>query len=287
MEKHRKRSAGRPRRKNWIAAALLLLVLAALVLDSRVHLQVTVRELSFDRLPAGMDGLRVVHLSDLHGMEFGRDNSRLTELVRLQRPDLIALTGDLAEHEGHLPAVESLLRGLAPLAPVYYVSGNHEWAGGVLPQVKALMERYGAVCLENEFFPFEKNGASILIAGVEDPNGWADMIRPDALAASLRARYPDTFVLWLGHRNYWVKRYGTLPVDLILCGHAHGGVVRLPLIGGLLNTDVSFGAEYEAGVYSSGSFLMEVSRGLGNSIPIPRFLNRPEVVTLILRSGSA
>ena len=92
-------------------------------------------------------------------------------------------------------------------------------------------------------------------------------------------------MLWLGHRNFWVKKYPELPVDLILSGHAHGGVIRLPGIGGLLNNSHSFGAEYEAGVYAGERFKMVVSRGLGNSVPVPRLFNRPELVTVVLKSA--
>ena len=113
------------------------------------------------------------------------------------------------------------------------------------------------------------------------------MIKPDALAEQLRQEYPEEFVLWLGHRNYWAEKYPSLPVDLILSGHAHGGIVRLPGIGGLLNVNHSFGAEYESGVYQGERFQVVVSRGLGNSIPVPRFLNRPELVKIILHCGQS
>ena len=76
--------------------------------------------------------------------------------------------------------------------------------------------------------------------------------------------------------------YNDIGTDLILCGHGHGGIIRLPFVGGLLNVNRSFGAEYESGVYQTPHYRMVVSRGLGNSIPIPRLFNRPEVVTVTL-----
>lgn len=157
----------------------------------------------------------------------------------------------------------------------------------MLPALRELLDSYGVVRLENQYLPVLRDGAQIIVAGAEDPNGRADMIRPDALAEQLRQEYPGEFVLWLGHRNYWVERYPSLPVDLILSGHAHGGIVRLPGIGGLLNVNHSFGAEYESGVYPGERFQMLVSRGLGNSIPVPRFLNRPELVKIILHCGQS
>ncbi len=285
MNDRQKRPAKKARRLEWAALAALLLFSAWAVEDSKLHLQLSCYELSFARLPAALDGLRIVQLSDLHGVVFGRDNRRLAELVRLQQPDLIALTGDLASDEKELPAVESLLEGLSGLAPVYYVHGNHEWAGHIIPQIDALMDRYGVIRLSNEYRSFEENGASLTVAGAEDPNGPADMIPPAALAAALRRAQPEDFILWLGHRNFWAEKYPELPVDLVLSGHAHGGIVRLPGIGGLLNVKHKFIADHEAGVYETGSYRMVVSRGLGNSVPVPRLFNRPEVVTVVLHSS--
>ena len=277
------------KKKTLFACAVLALVLTGtgLVLDSRYGLQVTEYHLYFDSLPAQFEGFCVVQLSDLHGSVFGKDNSRLAALVREQEPDLIAMTGDFAEDESQLPATRSLLSGISDCAPIYWVNGNHEWVKGVLPALRELLDSYGVVRLENQYLPLERDGARIIVAGAEDPNGWADMIKPDALAELLREEYPEEFVLWLGHRNYWVKKYPALPVDLILSGHAHGGIVRLPGIGGLLNVNHSLGAEYESGVYQGERFEMVVSRGLGNSIPVPRFLNRPEVVRIILHCGQS
>ena len=113
-----------------------------------------------------------------------------------------------------------------------------------------------------------------------------DAIVTPELAARLRGEYPDDFVLWLYHRNDTLTGFPGLPVDLVLSGHAHGGIVRLPFIGGLLDVHRRLGAEYEKGVYEEGSTVMIVSRGLGNSIVVPRFLNRPELVCVTLSIDS-
>lgn len=265
-------------------AALLLLAAVCVVCDSKYDLQLTEYEISSDRLPKELDGFRIVQLSDLHGSTFGKDNERLVKLVAEQQPDLIVLTGDFAGSKEQLPTLDSLLRGISGLAPVYYINGNHEWAGGCVEPVRSIMEKHGVKYLSNQYEALEAGGGRIVIAGAEDPNGRADMLKPQALAEQLRRDYPEDYVLWLGHRNYWVEQYPELPVDLILSGHAHGGIVRLPVVGGLLNTDHSLGAEYEAGLYYSGGYCMLVSRGLGNSIMIPRIFNRPELVSIVLRS---
>ena len=271
------------RKKTLLCAAALLLAAAVCIsIDSKYNLELTEYTLGFERLPANFEGFKIVQLSDLHGMSFGKDNSRLVKLVAEQEPDIIVLTGDMAENEKQLRALESLMRGISDVAPVYYVSGNHEFSYKYIDEVRALMEKWGAESLENEYKQIFRGGEAIVIAGVDDPNGRADMIKPDALAARIRGEYPEDFVLWLGHRNYWVERYPGLPVDLVLISHAHGGIVRLPFIGGLFSTAHGLMATYEKGLYEGDEFIMAVSRGLGNSVPAPRFLNRPEIVSIIL-----
>lgn len=266
--------------------AALMLIAVVLVLDSRYRIQLSRYELSFADLPESFDGCRIVHISDLHGMSFGRDNRRLAELIRRQQPDIIAYTGDIAGAEGDLSAVEPLLKELDGLCPAYYVNGNHEWADGCVEEIEALMERYGVRCLSNEIELLYRGEDSIAIIGAEDPNGRADMMTPWELSLQAGELYSGKFMLWLAHRNDYIKMYPDIGTDLILSGHAHGGIVRLPLVGGLLNVNRRLGAEYESGLYYSGHYIMEVSRGLGNSIPIPRFLNRPELVTIELRTKS-
>ena len=266
--------------------AALILIAVVLVLDSRYRIQLSRYELSFADLPESFDGCRIVHISDLHGMSFGRDNRRLAELIRRQQPDIIAYTGDIAGAEGDLSAVEPLLKELEGLCPAYYVNGNHEWADGCVEEIEALMERYGVRCLSNEIELLYQGEDSIAIIGAEDPNGRADMMTPWELSLQAGELYSGKFMLWLAHRNDYIKMYPDIGTDLILSGHAHGGIVRLPFVGGLLNVNRSLGAEYESGLYYSGHYIMEVSRGLGNSIPIPRFFNRPELVTIELRAKS-
>lgn len=272
-------------KKKLIAAAAATALLAgALVLDSRFNIDVTEYELEFESLPAEFDGFKIALVSDLHGWSFGKNNIRLAKLINAAQPDLIAITGDMVSHPDDMQAADNLLCGIKGTAPIYYINGNHEWGGKLTERMKTLMEKYGARCLSNEYEPFTKGSASILICGAEDKNGPADMIKPYELAEKLREEYPEDFVLWLYHRNDTILNYPKLPVDLVLSGHAHGGIIRLPFVGGLLDVRASFGAEYESGLYRLGELNLLVSRGLGNSVPIPRFLNRPELPVITLRA---
>lgn len=277
------------RKRGLIIAGVLvglLLLLALCVADSKYNFEQTEYKISSAALPEEFSGFRIVQISDLHGSRFGAENRRLVEAVIAQKPDLIALTGDLITTGADLPAAEELLRGIAGVAPTYFVCGNHEWGSGCVGEMTALMERYGVERLSNEYEPLERGGARMIVAGAEDPNGRADMPRPDEFIEGLRREYPEDFVLMLGHRNFWVQQYPELPVELILSGHAHGGIIRLPFVGGLLDVQHRLGAQYEKGLYASGSYVMAVSRGLGNSIIVPRLFNRPEIVTIVLESAA-
>ncbi len=267
---------------------VIIAFIALLLLDSRYRLVTTEYELSYSKLPESFDGYRIVQLSDLHMKDFG---DKLPELVAEQKPDIIVLTGDFlnmraAETEGsQTEKLKPLLAGLVKIAPCYFVSGNHEWASGEMGELTALLSELKIKYLRNEFVLLDKGNDSIILAGVEDPNGPADMMKPDELAKIMAQNYPDKYKLLLAHRNDLMTKYPKLPVDTILCGHAHGGIVRLPFAGGVFGTQMDLFPKYDAGVYNEGNYDMVISRGLGGySIP-PRFLNNPEVVTVILKKA--
>lgn len=281
------------RRRRWPRrVALTLVILAALALFGYWQcwgLQVTETEVTLSALPAGFDGLRIVHLSDLHGHEYGQDSETLTALVAEQEPDLIVITGDLIDRESQLDRLPALIDRLTAIAPVYYVTGNHEWAAGAGRSVKALLREHGATVLDNRYVLLERGGDTIVLAGVDDPNGLADQKTPEALYQELQAEYPGAFTLLLAHRNTLFSRYAAAGYDLVLSGHGHGGIVRLPFTDGLIGTDRRLFPTRTAGVYREGESTLFVSRGLGsNTTPIPgfRLFNRPDLAVLTLRCGS-
>ena len=266
----------RKRRALTFAALIVLALLGAGMLLSKYGLGVTRLELGLEGLPEGFDGFRIVQLSDLHGSRFGEGNARLIEKVRAEEPELIALTGDFLDEgktERELPELEALVRELAAIAPVYFVSGNHDWASGEAYTLFETLEAAGAVCLRNEYLRLERGGDSIVLAGVDDPNGPAEMAEPDEFVAQLRKEAPEDFVLLLAHRAYWAEKYPELDVDLILCGHTHGGVVRLPFVGGLAASNMGLFPEYDAGLFELPGYTLS------------RFLNTPELVSITLRPG--
>ena len=276
------------RRRRTAALILLLLValgLAALYRSNRV-LSTEAFTFSSPRLPEAFDGFRVVQLSDLHGAEFGDGNGRLLAAVATAEPDLIVLTGDLLDRYRNTPFSYAWDLGerLADIAPTCFVTGNHEWGIGHVPELKAGLEAAGVTVLTNEALALERDGQKIVLAGIDDPNGYADQKTPEELAAEVERDFgADVFWILLAHRNtYFEKRYSLLGADLVLSGHGHGGLIRLPFTDGLLSTERTFFPSYTSGFYTANGAEVFVSRGIGNSGPSFRLFNRPQVAVLTL-----
>lgn len=286
------KTKGKKHRGRGCLTALIILALIAaaaafLIKDSREDLEISRYEVNSKKLPESFDGFKIVQLSDLHGAEFGEDGMELVEKVKELEPDIIALTGDFVTDEGDLAAIEKLAARLVKLCPVYFISGNHEFGSGLAVKVRNILERAGVKYLSNEYLTISRGEDEILLGGVEDPLAYADMLSPDELAQKMNDAAPDAFKILLGHRNYWMTEYPELPVDLIFCGHAHGGLIRIPGVGGLIGTDRRLFPDFDAGQFNNGRYTLIVSRGLGNSVPIPRVFNRPEIVCVELSSAYA
>jgi len=270
----------------WLAAALL----AALYLYwGNTTLQVTHLDASFADLPDGFDGCRIVLLSDLHGATFGKDNKDLFSAVAAESPALIALTGDLIDEEtpDSLVYAADVAAQLSAIAPTCYVTGNHEWATGGVRELKSVLEEHGITVLSNEYIRWERGKDAVVIAVIDDPNGFADQKTPETLAAELYADLGDPFWLLLAHRNdKFASQYSLLGADLVLSGHGHGGIIRLPFTDGLLGTQHNFLPSYTAGLYEENGSALLVSRGLGNVGITLRLFNRPDITVLTLHKGT-
>ncbi|MGI6498716.1 MAG: metallophosphoesterase [Oscillospiraceae bacterium] len=277
------------KRKARRAVVLLFLLAVSLSLflyDQNNRLDVSDISVSSSRLPAAFSGFRIVLLSDGHGKSFGPNNEALLEAVRRAKPDIIVYTGDIIDKKEQLSSVPSLARGLSQIAPSYYVSGNHEWAVREMPALFALLEENGVTPLRNTYVPLTRDGAAILLCGVDDPNGPYGQKTPAALFAETRADRGDCFSVLLAHRNSLFPDYAACGFDLVLSGHGHGGIFRLPWTDGLFGTEHHFFPTYTNGLYALGSSQLVASRGLGNVGRSFRLFNRPHVPVVVLSPAS-
>jgi len=291
-----KRRARRRRRRGLLAVIFLLAVLAFFFYDSTNRLVAEEFTVSTSLVPESFDGFRIVQLSDVHGKSFGSGNEKLVEAVQEANPDIIVITGDLIDNAVSGEWAKALLEELIIIAPVYFVTGNHEWASGGLVELFEIMDSCGVKALRNDYTLLERNGQSIVLAGIDDPNGYADKKTPQELFSEIREEQGDKYTVLLAHRNNMLDTYSEVGANLVLTGHSHGGIIRIPFVGGLLDTERKLFPEYDSGFYIQGGTTMFVSRGMGLigteyifnipipiNVPIPRFLNNPQVAVLILK----
>lgn len=239
------------------------------------------------RLPAAFDHYRMVVVSDFHNAEYGDHNRQLIRQIAAEQPDSIVFTGDLLDsRHPNLAIVEDLIRELTAVAPCYYVTGNHEARlGSQFQELEQLLLAHSVVVLHDEAVPLTRNGETIQLVGLDDPD-FTDRnasIQQSMLETKLRNLNLTTdYRILLSHRPEAFDAYVAAEIDLALCGHAHGGQFRLPLVGGLVAPNQGFFPKYDAGVYTEQGTTMIVSRGVGNSILPVRFNNRPELVSVEL-----
>lgn len=217
------------------------------------------------------DDVKIVQVSDLHNQFFGINQSVLLKNIEACDPDIIVVTGDIVDstHTSYSIALD-FVEGAVKIAPVYYVTGNHEnrLRGDKLDKFYSDMRDLGVIFLDDTYVDM----GSYCLAGIAD--------------SSLKSfdAYPafsdEKPVVMLAHEPDYVSLYQSLGADLVLTGHVHGGQIIIPGKGGLLSPDFTFFPSLYEGVHTYDSMTLIVSRGLGNSVAPVRINNYPELVVI-------
>lgn len=280
-------------KKWWFVLLLVLLVaLGGYSYFQNNAIETSSYQVSHNLVPESFDGFKIAHVSDLHNKDF---NGRLTEKIIAEQPDIIAVTGDLIDrNRTDLQHAVDMMEQFIAIAPVYFVSGNHEIASGEYDELRDELDQIGVINLDNDFAVIEEAGEQLALIGLEDPLlltndeitelGSGEAVIEQTLNELIEAASTDYTVL-LSHRAELMEIYVDTSIDLALTGHAHGGQIRLPFIEGLYSPSQGFFPEYTSGLYEESSTQMIVSRGLGNSIFPFRINNRPDLVVLTLRAN--
>lgn len=241
-------------------------------------------------IPEAFDGYTIVQISDLHNMAYDDLPDRVAE----EQPEIIVVTGDLIDrNRTDIPIAVSFMDEMMDIAPVYFVSGNHEVASKKYNDLMNELDQIGVQILDDSYTVLEEDGEPIGLLGLADPL----LIQEDELDEAgtgdniLRTRLNrlkndagTDFTILLSHRPERFDIYVEAGIDLALTGHAHGGQIRLPFIGGLYAPTQGFFPDYTEGMYEKDGTSMLVNRGLGNSIFPFRILNRPEIVAITLQA---
>jgi len=247
--------------------------------------QVTRRTLVFPDLPPGLDGLTLLHLSDLHaGMHLGEDMMQeIVAQANALRPDLIVQTGDMIDiSRSYIPAYVRAFRELSAPFGVVTVLGNHDRYTGEREVIQGCREA-GQVFVQNGCHVVERHGAVLALLGIDDPHNWtADDPQQADVDAARRAAPPDAFHVLLAHRPGAWDTAAPRGIPLTLAGHIHGGQFYLPLIGWSPGSLIT---KYVTGHFQRGNSQLYVSRGIGVvGVPI-RVFAPPEIELFELRRG--
>lgn len=242
------------------------------------------------KIPSAFHGYKILHISDLHNKMFGKNQDYLIKKIKASSPDIIVITGDLIDRRRFdLDTAMCFINKAVDIAPIYYVSGNHEAWSGKYDQIKQSLKDAGVLILDDTSLELLKGENSIQLLGLSDPDfltsNYLDGTNTKKLELQLKQWSNDiNYKILLSHRPELFSLYIENNIDLIFSGHAHGGQIRLPFLGGLIAPDQGFFPKYTSGPYKNANSTMFVSRGLGNSIFPFRVFNRPEIVVVTLKS---
>lgn len=236
-----------------------------------------------------------VLLADLHGKQYGRDNAKLIEAIERISPDSVMCGGDMitARAGKKTDTAVTFLSKLSEKYPVYYGIGNHEYRMKIYPQdygnqygtYMGELRKRGIKVLENT--SVEVRGTPITVNGAMIARRFyhrfkTSHMEPEYLKQLLDKRQEERYTILLAHNPDYLKQYADWGADMVLSGHVHGGIMRLPLLGGVISPKCTFFPKYDGGVFREKSSTMVLSRGLGmHTIPI-RIFNPGELVVVHL-----
>ena len=264
----------------FLAIDLIVIGLWNYIVHEENTLEVSFYHLQSDKVESGF---RIVQLSDLHLHEFGEKNAELVDWVRRLEPDIIVITGDMNNHfDDDTHVVTELCSQLVEITDVYYVMGNHEWVDHIdrHTTIKADIVATGVTMLDNSYIVTELNGNRVVIAGLVNEVSNYDKYNGNKFMDRFMGE--EGFKLLLVHYpEYFLGKLNDYTIDLAMCGHTHGGIIRIPVLGGLYSSDQGFFPELYQGMQTvEGGSVVVVSRGLGGEGNIPRINNNPEIVVV-------
>lgn len=274
----------------YVFASIAGIALAGFLYFQNKDLVMSKYRVNFDYLPKEFDEFKIVHLSDLHNKRFGARQAKLIEMVRKAKPDIIVITGDIVDYLLYRPdpALE-LVRGLHDIAPIYYVSGNHEWARPEYDAFKQQLIESGVQVLDNRVVTINRGDKMLAIAGIDDYARYGN--QPDITKivhrtlTEVRDQVDErAFKILLVHRPELLREYIEHHFNLVFAGHAHGGQWNLPGIGPIYAPGQGLFPRLVSGVHRRHNVHIVISRGIGNSgiLAFQRLFNKPEVVVVIL-----
>lgn len=277
------------KRLKWIAlfaGVAVLCALLALGINEKINEKVVLTNYTFthQEVPKAFEGFKIMVVSDLHEAPFAE---QIVGHINREKPDIIAFTGDMVQLPGDTVHETVKIAEETEDIPIYMVSGNHDTQCGAYDKIVEELWAAGVIPLDNDSVCIERGTDSILLLGVKDPQ--ADTVsneKKEKMRRQIESEFPDgpCFSVLLMHRADLYPDVKDTSVDLILSGHLHGGIIRLPFVGGLIGQEErGFLPQYEYGFVQEGeSAAMIVSGGCDKNPDKKRYFNPPEVVLVTL-----
>lgn len=269
----------------WSAMVIVLLVVGWIIWTN-VHIATTHLTITNGKIPADFSGFKIAEIADLHNHDWG---NRLISCLAKEEPDIIVITGDLVDssHTDFDISME-FINQAKKIAPIYYVTGNHEAWLENYPELEKRLIDSSVHMMDDKTEWLERGSSKINLIGIQDP----DFVGRDTLEGIQKSIVTTKLTPLLNHSYYNIVLchrpelfygYVETQADLVITGHAHGGQVRIPFVGGLIAPNQGLFPKFTEGVYHQGQTDMVVSRGLGNSVIPVRINNMPELVVITLK----
>ena len=251
-----------------------------------------------EKIPEAFNNFKIVQLSDFHSKGYRNTTEKIISKIKRINPDIIVMTGDMVSYDmTGTEEFEKLVKELSEIYPIYYIDGNHEHLAEKLIPGEYLyfmefLRELGVITIKNDYVEIYKGNESINLYGVNIPLDWPSgvyvnklQLERDYVEKTLPEADADKFNILLAHNPIFIKQYSKWGANLVLAGHMHGGIVRIPFTNiGLLSPERKIFPRYTAGKFKIKNSVMIVNRGIGASTFKLRLFNNPEITVITLKS---
>ena len=284
--------------KKIIVLIFIALIFIGILICFVKKIDVTKYTISNEKIPEEFNGFKIVQLSDFHSQGYRNTTEDIINKVKHINPDIIVMTGDMVSWDMEdIDEVKVLIKSLVELYPIYYIDGNHEHLAEILRPGKYVafiefMKELGVTTIKNDYIEIYKGDKSINLYGINLPLDGATglyvnkfQLEKNYVEKTLPEANEEKFNILLAHTPTFIKQYSQWGADLVLCGHMHGGIVRIPFTNiGLLSPERTIFPKYAAGKFKVNGSIMIVNRGIGGSSFELRLFNNPEITVITLKS---
>lgn len=293
---------------NFLTAVIIILLAAAVLAGAEIYrelhtFRITRYQVDTEKFRKAEGSLKILFLSDLHGRTYGKDNQRLLKAVKKEEPDLILIGGDMlvGKKNAAFDTALDFVRKLPEISPVLYANGNHEqrlqekpeYYGMAYREYKRALEECGVIFLENRTHRLAFGSRKLLVCGLslssatyrkfkKDNITGKDLEEQTGISLTDVGGREQEYTILLAHNPAYMEAYLEWGADMILSGHLHGGLVRIPGIGGIVTPQGFLFPKYSGEMTREGRQTVIVSRGLGTHTLNIRLFNTPELISIRL-----